>query len=136
MDRRGVLEQLIVRFAHGNQSEFARLLNCQAGVVSGWLRRNTIDAERIKQALPQVDGNWLLTGEGTMLLADTDTEKRCVNTSQINSLGSVKVSIHGHSDDINTNNSIDILQKENAMLHAILDEKERLIKVLLESRNS
>lgn len=42
-------------------------------------------------------------------------------------------SIHGN---ISIDNESKILKKENAMLHAILDEKERLIKVLLESRKS
>lgn len=42
-------------------------------------------------------------------------------------------SIHGN---ISIDNESKILKKENAMLHAILDEKERLIKVLLDNRNS
>ena len=42
-------------------------------------------------------------------------------------------SIHGN---ISIDNESKILKKENSMLRALLDEKERLIKVLLDSRNN
>lgn len=42
-------------------------------------------------------------------------------------------SIHGN---ISIDNEGEILKKENTMLRALLDEKERLIKVLLDSRNN
>lgn len=134
MERKGIIEQLIVRFAHGNQSEFARLMGCQSGVVSGWLRRNTYDPERIKRSFPQVDGNWLLTGEGEMLLPDGKSNVQVNghhNTTQVNSSGNIETpstATFGHPED---SHSLEVLQRENTLLKDIIAEKERLISVLL-----
>ncbi len=135
MDRKRILDQLIVRFAQGNQSKFARMLNCQAGVVSGWLRRNTLDAERIKAAFPQVDGNWLLTGDGNMLLRQSPPSKQ-TNVHQSNvQVGGDNV-IKNNENDANTENNSEIrlLRQQIESLQSLLAEKERVIRILLESR--
>ena len=60
----GQLEQLIITFAKGNQSLFAKQMGASQGTIGTWLARKIFDPERIKRAFPQVDGNWLLTGRG------------------------------------------------------------------------
>ena len=70
MERNEILNTLILHFAKGNQSRFARSLELSPSTVATWIARKTFDAVRIKAVFPQVNGNWLLTGEGEMLLPD------------------------------------------------------------------
>ncbi|WP_337562459.1 helix-turn-helix domain-containing protein [Prevotellamassilia timonensis] len=135
MDKKGILEQLIIHFAKGNQSLFARLLGLSQSTVGTWSVRKTFNAEQIKAVFPQVDGNWLLTGEGEMLLPDDQGTIQVGghhNTTQINSTGNIETTKSSDNEVITLQHTIELLQKDNAALHALLDEKERLIKVLLD----
>lgn len=135
MDKKGILEQLIIHFAKGNQSLFARLLGLSQSTVGTWSVRKTFNAEQIKAVFPQVDGNWLLTGEGEMLLPDDQGTIQVGghhNTTQINSTGNIETAKSSDNEVITLQHTIELLQKDNAALHALLDEKERLIKVLLD----
>lgn len=135
MDKKSILEQLIIHFAKGNQSLFARLLGLSQSTVGTWSVRKTFNAEQIKAVFPQVDGNWLLTGEGEMLLPDDQGTIQVGghhNTTQINSTGNIETAQGSDNEAISLQHTIELLQKDNAALHALLDEKERLIKVLLD----
>lgn len=135
MERNEILNTLISRFANGNQSRFARTLNLSPSTVATWVSRKTFDAIRIKAVFPQVDGNWLLTGEGEMLLPDDQGTIQVGghhNTTQINSTGNIETAQSSDNEVIKLQHAIELLQKDNAALHALLDEKERLIKVLLD----
>lgn len=110
-------------------------MNTSQGTIGTWIARKTFDPERIKRAFPQVDGNWLLTGEGEMLLPDDQGTIQVGghhNTTQINSTGNIETAQSSENEIITLQHTIELLQKDNAALHAILDEKERLIKVLLD----
>lgn len=131
----GQLKQLIIAFAKGNQSQFAKAMNTSQGTIGTWIARKTFDPERIKRAFPQVNGNWLLTGEGEMLLPDDQGTIQVGghhNTTQINSTGNIETTKGSDNDATTLQHAIELLQKDNAALHALLDEKERLIKVLLD----
>ena len=114
---------------------FARLLGLSQSTVGTWSVRKTFNAEQIKAVFPQVDGNWLLTGEGEMLLPDDQGTIQVGghhNTTQINSTGNIETAQSSDNEVITLQHAIELLQKDNAALHALLDEKERLIKVLLD----
>lgn len=114
---------------------FARLLGLSQSTVGTWSVRKTFNAEQIKAVFPQVDGNWLLTGEGEMLLPDDQGTIQVGghhNTTQINSTGNIETAKSSDNEVITLQHTIELLQKDNAALHALLDEKERLIKVLLD----
>lgn len=135
MERNEILNTLILHFARGNQSRFARTLNLSPSTVATWVSRKTFDAMRIKAVFPQVDGNWLLTGEGEMLLPDDQGTIQVGghhDTTQINSTGNIETAQSSDNEMIKLQHAIELLQKDNAALHALLDEKERLIKVLLD----
>lgn len=127
MKDNGQLEQLIITFAKGNQSQFAKAMNTSQGTIGTWIARKIYAPERIKRAFPQVDGNWLLTGEGNMLLPDSGNTKAVLATNQNTNHGT---QIIGENVE-NRNCDTEMLKQRIKDLQALLDEKERLIKVLL-----
>ena len=138
MKNLGQLEQLIDAFRKGNQSSFAKTSGIKTSTIATWLARSNFDPERIKRALPQIDGNWLLTGEGDMLLPEEGSSSVHVsghhNTAQVNSSGSLEVSNYGASDNSEAEKDMQFLKQEISSLNALLAEKERLISVLLDRK--
>lgn len=134
----GQLEQLINEFGGGNQSSFARVSGILQSTINTWMTRKNFAPERIKHALPQIDGNWLLTGKGEMLLPEDGSSSVHVsghhNTAQVNSSGSLEVSNYGASNTPETEKDVQLLKQEISSLNALLAEKERLIKVLLDRK--
>lgn len=59
--------EIIATLCNNNQSEFARRLSTKQPTVASWLRRGTIDYEKVLAAFPEVSAEWLLRGEGSML---------------------------------------------------------------------
>lgn len=66
-----MLEQLIMHYEEGNKTRFARRLGISPQGVSTWLSRGTIDYELIYAKCENINADWLLSGEGTMLRADS-----------------------------------------------------------------
>jgi repressor LexA len=61
------LSALIEHFAHGNKSEFARMLGVCPSCVRGWETRDSLDSGLILSKLPSVSRRWLLLDEGNMV---------------------------------------------------------------------
>lgn len=70
MNKTEQLEALITHFCNGNNSQFAAMLGLNRSTITSWKNRCVMDIELIKEIFPQVSGDWLLTGEGEMLVAD------------------------------------------------------------------
>lgn len=132
----GQLEQLINVFGNGSQIEFAKLSGLTQSTLATWKNRQTLAPERIKAAFPQVDGNWLLTGKGQMLLPSEGNNSVQVNghnnTTQITSSGNINSQNLSDNETKTDDSETKLLRQEVTSLHALLNEKERLINVLLE----
>lgn len=132
----GQLEQLINAFGNGSQIEFAKMSGLTQSTLATWKNRQTIAPERIKAAFPQVDGNWLLTGKGQMLLPEEGKNSVQVNghnnPTQITSSGNINNHKTIENEEKKDVSEIQLLKQEIASLRALLNEKERLINVLME----
>jgi phage repressor protein C with HTH and peptisase S24 domain len=71
MEKRDILEQLISHYANGNKAKFATLLGVSPQSISTWLARNTFDVDKIYANCVGVSGDWLLTGDGSMLKGES-----------------------------------------------------------------
>ena len=71
MEKRYILEQLISHYANGNKAKFATLLGVSPQSISTWLARNTFDVDKIYANCVGVSGDWLLTGDGSMLKGES-----------------------------------------------------------------
>lgn len=125
MEKRDMIEVLVSYYCGGNKAKFAAKLGIKPQALSMWISRNSFDAELIYKNCEDVSAEWLLSGEGDML---NKTEQSAVASGN----GSVAVTGNNNVAGNVTMGDTAILTERIAMLEKLLDEKERLIKVLME----
>lgn len=91
---------------------------------------SSINIEKILLAYPDLSPRWLLTGEGSMLCSDSSgTISGDISNSAVSTAGPAINTVGQHSVELQTENHH--LQQRIADLERLLDEKERLISILL-----
>lgn len=111
------------------------------GLSNGYLNRlrsspSNEKIEQISNSFPQLNRYWLLTGVGPMLL-DVAPPAQVISVN-------IAVAMHGNAINTITNESaggdssvsqeLKMAQQKIEALEKLLDEKERLIKVLLDKK--
>lgn len=69
-DNNGRLTAIIDKYTKGNQSQMARTLKLPKTTFSSWLSRNTFDADLLLRTFPDLSAEWLMRGDGPMLLSE------------------------------------------------------------------
>lgn len=72
-DNNGRLTAIIDKYSKGNQSQMARTLKLPKTTFSSWLSRNTFDADLLLRTFPDLSAEWLMRGDGPMLLSERTT---------------------------------------------------------------
>lgn len=124
-----------LKFKSISQKAFAQSVGVSAGFVNAIrvsIQPKTL--EKISNVYPDLNITWLLTGVGPMLLDGAPP-------AQVSSVNSA-VAMHGNAINTITNESaggdssvsqeLKMAQQKIEALEKLLDEKERLIKVLLD----
>ena len=137
MDKTDMLDSLIRHYTKGNKAKFATMIGVSPQTLSKWLGRNTFDAEVLYKYCEGISAEWLLSGIGEMFRSETKQA-----TSDHGG-----VSIAGNNTIAGNNNAVGnvtigdaaVLQERVKFLEqqvkdkeSLLEEKERLIKVLME----
>ena len=121
-----MIEVLVSYYCGGNKAKFAAKLGIKPQALSMWISRNSFDAELIYKNCEDVSAEWLLSGEGDML---NKTEQSAVASGN----GSVAVTGNNNvAGNVTMGDNTAVLQERVTMLEKLLEEKERLIKVLME----
>ena len=58
------------KYTHGNISALSRLLKLSPTAVNAWLKRDTFDADLLLRTFPDLSAEWLMRGDGPMLLSE------------------------------------------------------------------
>lgn len=58
------------KYAHGRQAQLARILSLPKSTMSTWFVRNTFDADLLLRTFPDLSAEWLMRGDGPMLLSE------------------------------------------------------------------
>ena len=75
MNKKDQVNALISYFSNGNKTAFASKLGLKPQSISNWITRNTFDADLIFSKCEGVSAEWLLTGEGDMLINKTEAQR-------------------------------------------------------------
>ena len=67
IDKTVILKKLKEFKGFSKDVEFAKYLGISSAVISAWYKRGTFDHNTIVEKFPEINNNWLLTGEGEML---------------------------------------------------------------------
>lgn len=75
MNKKDQVNALISYFSNGNKTAFASKLGLRPQSINNWIARNTFDADLIFSKCDGISAEWLLTGEGDMLINKTETQR-------------------------------------------------------------
>lgn len=64
---------IVDKYAHGRQAQLARILSLPKSTMSTWFVRNTFDADLLLRTFPDLSAEWLMRGDGPMLLSERTT---------------------------------------------------------------
>ena len=68
MEKKDMLEMVINHYSDGNKAKFASFIGISPQALSMCFTRNSYDAELIFNKCEGISGDWLLSGEGEMLV--------------------------------------------------------------------
>lgn len=133
------INELVKFYGKGKNTTFASLIGTTEANIRGYTKNVTpkVDIlERIVNNCENINPTWLLTGVGPMLLD-------VAPPAQVSSVN-IAVAMHGNAINTITNESaggessvsqeLKMAQQKIEALEKLLDEKERLIKVLLDKK--
>ena len=126
------MEMLVNQKFDGNKAAFAKAIDMSPTMMSSYLgnkRRSKPSVDMVAKIVTKlnVDARWLLTGEETQL--------QNLNTEVHGNVTDSNVAIGSHNSVGNVSVGTDAgLAERVKSLEALLAEKERLIKVLMEGR--
>ncbi len=126
-----MLDNLIRHYTKGNKAKFATKIGVSPQTLSKWLGRNTYDAEILFKHCEGISAEWLLSGMGEMLL--TETNKAVADHGGVSIAGNNTIAGNNNAvGNVTMGDNTAVLQERVTMLEKLLEEKERLIKVLME----
>lgn len=126
------MEVLVNQKFDGNKAAFAKAIDMSPTIMSSYLgnkRRSKPSVDMVAKIITKlnVDARWLLTGE--------ETPPQNVNTEVHGNVTDSNVAIGSHNSVGNVHVGTDaVLAERVKSLEALLAEKERLIKVLMERK--
>ena len=76
MTKKERLEALIAYYSDGKPTKFAKFLGVAPSTISSWLKRDTYDHELLFAKCESISAEWLITGEGKMIIIHGETETK------------------------------------------------------------
>lgn len=76
MTKKERLEALISYYSDGKPTKFAKFLGVAPSTISSWLKRDTYDHELLFAKCESISAEWLITGEGKMIVSKVDVESK------------------------------------------------------------
>ena len=127
-------ELLINELFNGNKRAFAKAMGISPTVVENVVGtrqgKPSYDVLEKIYSNANISAHWLLTGEGSMLCSDSSgTISGDISNSAVSTAGPAINTVGQHSVELQTENHH--LQQRITDLERLLDEKERLISILL-----
>lgn len=82
MTTKDMLNRLIDHFSNGNKSHFANIIGVKPQTINTWIARDSMNKELVFAKCDGVSPSWLMSGEGDMLIQDSEkAEEPSVDSS-------------------------------------------------------
>lgn len=135
MDKQLIINMIIDSYGFKSDAEFARFLGISPQNLSKWKVRGTYDAELLYTKCPDLNPEWLLTGEGSMKKGNSQENVNILSDNNLNN--NIKSKVRG--DLTITNNDLTKLielqkgsQEIQRELNKRLETSQSQINTLLE----
>lgn len=83
MNKSDRVRALISHFSNGNKAVFAAKLGLKPQSINNWIARDTLDAELVYSKCERVSADWLLSGEGDMLVGEHKMESKAPGVTAV-----------------------------------------------------
>lgn len=100
MSKSDILETLINYYSDGNKAKFAAMIGITPQLLSNWIKRDTLDYEQVYSGCPNLSGDWLLSGEGSIERSCTQNDNLQIGNSELLSLCKALVANYQQRDDV------------------------------------
>ncbi|SEA39452.1 LexA family transcriptional regulator [Bizionia paragorgiae] len=90
IDKNLILNDLKSHYNFKSSAEFARFLEIKPQTLASWYARNTFDIDLLYAKCEGIDGNWLLSGEGEMILEEGEDNMKSVKNGEPNAVFKLK----------------------------------------------
>ena len=100
MSKSDILETLINYYSDGNKAKFAAMIGITPQLLSNWIKRDTLDYEQVYSGCPNLSGDWLLSGEGSIERSNTQNDNTQIGNSELVSLCKALVANYQQRDDV------------------------------------
>lgn len=100
MSKSDILETLINYYSDGNKAKFAAMIGITPQLLSNWIKRDTLDYEQVYSGCPNLSGDWLLSGEGSIERNNTQNDNIQIGNSELVSLCKALVANYQQRDDV------------------------------------
>lgn len=100
MNKSDILETLINYYSDGNKAKFATMIGITPQLLSNWIKRNTLDYEQVYSGCPNLSGDWLLSGKGSIERLSTQNDNIQIGNPELVSLCKALVANYQQRDDV------------------------------------
>lgn len=147
MDKSKIINEIKLHLNIKTDSEFADFLGIKQPTIASWRKRNTIDYELIISKCNEINGHWLLTGEGEMLkntgsISISGNNTGIANTGIItgdvssgNTIPDSNITIQRKTEN-NTEDISNLLDSYNASKGVEIDRLQVLYNTMLEGKDA
>jgi len=72
LDKKQILDKLMGYKGFSKKTNFAKFLGIKPQVLSNWYSRNSFDESILMRKIPEINHEWLFSGEGSMVLNEVE----------------------------------------------------------------
>ncbi len=120
MNTKMIISELMDYKKIKTKRQLAAFLEVSEQNLADWIRRNSPNIKIICNKLPEIDANWLITGEGEMLKQTTKTGGNAQGEGAMN---------HSNSNII-IEKFLDEIAQQRKLTQSVIEQNNQLLRII------